>query len=134
MELSKTQRDFSITNFEDYNGFMCSLQKSSLATENCIWFGINETKLTVFADKSKGAYIETDMPENFSVNTRMHLTQVRVKELLPFLQRFAETGDLESEFTPNVNEVYSPDALGLCRNCGENHFKHKERGFVCNEA
>ena len=43
----------------------------------------------------KVKYIITDMPANFDVDSRMHLTQDQVKALLPLLQKFAETGELE---------------------------------------
>lgn len=51
--------------------------------------------MTIFENESKGRYIETEMPKTFDVNARMHLTQEQVKELLPILQKFAETGELE---------------------------------------
>ena len=95
MEIKHTQRGFSLVEFEDRYGEKCSLQKSSLATEDAIWFGIDKPKLTVFENENKGKYIVTDMPSNFDVSARMHLTQDMVKELLPLLQKFAETGELE---------------------------------------
>ena len=63
-----TERGFAIINFEDRYDFKCSLQKSSLATEDCIWFGVD--------------------------GNRMHLTPDMVTMLLPHLKRFARTGDL----------------------------------------
>lgn len=74
MKKTKTLRGFDRIDFKDrYNQF-CSLQKSSLASEDAIWLGVD---------------IDLDGKEN----TRMHLTREQVKELLPHLQRFAETGD-----------------------------------------
>ena len=78
MKLEKTERGFGRTEFVDRYGSECSLQKSSLATEDCIWFGVH--KSFVKGDKS---------------STRMHLTQDMVKELLPFLKKFVKTGELE---------------------------------------
>jgi hypothetical protein len=95
MELRTTQRGFTIGNFIDRYGNQCSVQKSSLATEDAIWLGIDNPKLTVFQDKQKGKYIITDMPETFSVDSRMHLTREQVAELLPILQRFVETGEID---------------------------------------
>jgi len=95
MELTATQRGFSLAKFTDRYGNQCSIQKSSLATEDAIWFGIDNPKLTIFENASKGKYIITDMPANFDVDSRMHLTQDQVKALLPLLQKFAETGELE---------------------------------------
>lgn len=92
--MNKTERGFAISEFTDRYGEKCSLQKSSLATEDAIWFGVSKPKLTVFEDSSHGKYLVTEMPENFSVSARMHLTQDMVKDLLPHLQKFVETGEL----------------------------------------
>lgn len=94
MQMNKTNRGFDIAKFTDLYNNECSLQKSSLATEDAIWLGISNTKLTVFEDESKGKYKIIDMPENLSVNTRMHLSRQQVADLLPFLQNFVETGYL----------------------------------------
>lgn len=94
MEIEQTQRGFDITKFTDRYGAQCSLQKSSIATEDCIWLGIDNPKLTVFENKNKGRYIITEMPDNFDVNARMHLTREMVQEMLPYLQKFAESGEL----------------------------------------
>lgn len=67
-EFRTTERGFDIHDFMDHYGEPCSLQKSSLATEDCIWFGTNKN--------------------------RMHLTQEHVRALLPALQKFADTGEL----------------------------------------
>lgn len=69
MKTEKTQRGFSIVNFTDLYGAECSLQKSSLATEDAIWLGVD--------------------------TARMHLTQEQVSELLPLLQKFVNTGELQ---------------------------------------
>ncbi len=70
MEVKHTSRGFAIVNFKDHYGLHCSLQKSSLADQDAIWLGGN------------GA-------------DRMHLTQDHVAALLPILQRFVETGEIE---------------------------------------
>lgn len=94
MKIGNTGRGFGIIEFKDRYGLKCSLQKSSLATEDAIWFGIDNPDLIVFEDENKGAYIKTKMPQTFGVNSRMHLTQDQVRELLPYLQKFAETGNI----------------------------------------
>jgi hypothetical protein len=68
MNIEKTEHGFDIIEFLDRYNNRCSLQKSSLATEDCIWLGVNES--------------------------RMHLTQDQVKALLPYLQRFVDTGEI----------------------------------------
>jgi len=94
MKIEKTNRGFDIASFTDSYGEVCSLQKSSAAFVDKIWLGISKPTLTVFENESKGKYIVTNMPENFSVNARMHLTREQVAELLPYLQKFVETGNL----------------------------------------
>jgi hypothetical protein len=83
MNIEKTERGFDIIEFLDRYGNGCSLQKSSLATEDCIWLGVNES--------------------------RMHLTQGQVKALLPYLQRFVDTGELGAVETQGQ---YMPEELG----------------------
>lgn len=63
-------RGFLRGQFTDRYGFPCSIQKSSLATEDCIWLG-------------------RDL-------VRMHLTREMAAELIPLLQHFVETGELPS--------------------------------------
>jgi hypothetical protein len=66
--LSPTQRGFLRAEFTDRYGEKCSIQKSSLAFEDCIWLGVNEH--------------------------RMHLTQEQAKALIPHLHHFVKTGEL----------------------------------------
>jgi hypothetical protein len=72
MKRVKTGRGFVIYEFKDRCDENCSLQKSSLATEDAIWLGID------LQDASK----------------RMHLTVEQVQELIPVLQKFVETGEI----------------------------------------
>ena len=76
MKWKKTTRGFDRGEFVDRYRQKCSIQKSSLATEDCIWLGVD--------NNIKG--------EN--VGERMHLTQEAVKRLLPYLNHFARTGEL----------------------------------------
>jgi len=94
MEDRVTERGFKISEFTDSYGKECSLQKSSSAMEDKIWFGISNPQLTVFENEQRGAYLVTEMPKNFSVNSRMHLTRKMVADLLPHLERFVKTGEL----------------------------------------
>lgn len=68
MKKELTQRGFTIYKFKDSNGEDCSLQKSSVATEDLIWLGQGES--------------------------RMHLTQEQASMLIVKLAEFVETGDL----------------------------------------
>ena len=76
MKVKKTQRGFSLIEFLDRYKQKCSLQKSSLATEDAIWLGV-------------------DVDIEGKGSSRMHLTKKQVKAILPHLQRFVETGSIE---------------------------------------
>ena len=72
----KTPRGFSRATFIDRYNSHCSIQKSSIAGEDCIWLGTDTS---------------TDG------TSRMHLTQEMVKALLPALMEFAYTGELPND-------------------------------------
>lgn len=95
IELKKTQtsRGFDLVEFRDGNDIPCSLQKSSAAQEDMIWLGCDEPNAKVFPGNGTGWH-DYQLPENVSCTTRMHLTRDQVEELLPFLKRFAKTGDI----------------------------------------
>lgn len=114
MEMKKTNRGFKKMTFEDRYNDECSLQESSLATENAIWFGIEDPKPQIMAsdavklghedllDESKGpekfnGWVEWPIPDEVSLSTRMHLTVPLIEELLPYLNYFAITGRLPSK-------------------------------------
>jgi hypothetical protein len=92
LELRMTPRGFSRIEFTDRYGIQCSLQESSLATEAAIWFGVNNANPQVCIP-GKG-WTPVPLPEGTVCTDRMHLTQDMVRELLPLLQQFAETGEL----------------------------------------
>lgn len=104
MTLKQTQRGFDFVEFEDHNGVNCSLQKSSLATEDAIWLGVNDADPQIMAKDAAAHGIETEetvgwvpypVPDAVLLKTRMHLTQEQVRQLLPYLNCFALTGRLE---------------------------------------
>lgn len=70
---SETERGFKIGEFYDRNSMPCTIQKSSLATEDCIWLGRNGSGVDSFA--------------------RMHLTREQVADILPALIGFSHTGE-----------------------------------------
>ena len=98
MEIKKTERGFAIANFKDSYGCDCSIQKSSLATEDRIWLGANKLDIREF--KAGEGWIEHPefdkgtFEHHYTGNTRMHLTREQVAELLPILQKFVETGEI----------------------------------------
>lgn len=71
MKKDVTNRGFSVIHFTDSRGVKCSLQKSSLATEDAIWLGVD-----------------------YASTTHMHLTKEQASEIIKVLQVFVETGDL----------------------------------------
>ena len=98
MDFTAANRGFLVAEFTDQNGVKCSLQESSLATEACVWLGCNEIGLKKFIPYKGWENVELEQNDPHGVthiaNTRMHLTQEMVRNLLPALQHFAETGEL----------------------------------------
>ena len=91
-ELHKTSRGFARVDFTDLNDAACSLQKSSLATEAAIWLGPDHADPRYL--KPGQGWVRLPFPEGTLFTTRMHLTRQQVKNLLPYLIQFAETGEL----------------------------------------
>ena len=81
MKIIKLDRGFRCSEFIDLHGKVCSIQESSLATDNAIWLGCDAGTHTKSGD------IELCL-------SRMHLSQEQVAELLPLLQHFVDTGEL----------------------------------------
>lgn len=77
VKIKKNSRHFKYVSFEDLNGSKCSVQESSLATDNAIWLGVDSPSSEYRIEKA---------------SVRMHLNQKQVKKLIPFLQKFVETG------------------------------------------
>ena len=94
--MKHTNRGFAFDNFNDYNGVKCSIQKSSIATEDCIWLGAEQIGLKHFKayEGWKDVELVQTMSEHYIANNRMHLSREQVAELLPILQRFVDTGEL----------------------------------------
>jgi hypothetical protein len=87
--VKRTERGFDILEITDRYGEKCSLQKSSLATEDCIWLGLHNPTIRAI-DSGE----EIPLPVGSTIGGRMHLTRAMVRILLPYLKYFAETGDL----------------------------------------
>lgn len=104
MKIAKTARGFALGQFKDLYKKKCSIQKSSLATTDAIWFGIDDPTPEIMASHAARFGVKTTetvgwvpypIPEEVSLSTRMHLTRAQVKRLLPLLQKFVDTGELE---------------------------------------
>ena len=98
-----TSRGFAVMGFTDFYGHRCSVQKSSLATKDAIWLGVNDADPQIMASDAKEHGVKTNLitgwipypiPDAVQLTTRMHLTQEQVQELLPILMYFANTGEL----------------------------------------
>lgn len=85
MKIEFNERGFAYAEFEDRYKQKCSIQKSSLATEDCIWLGVDV-----------GIPIELG-GDGKKIMGRMHLTQEMAAELIPILQRFVNTGELTNK-------------------------------------
>lgn len=104
LEMTKTHRGFALIEFRDRYDLPCSLQKSSIATEDCIWLGVSEVtpkimasdaiKLGIPTGGQTTGWIDVVLPEEVSLSSRMHLTQEMAAALIPVLQKFVETGEL----------------------------------------
>ncbi len=99
--MKKTQRGFSYQEFKDTRGNKCSIQKSSIATEDRIWLGSNELGLEGFYPNTHEPWrplTEMEIKIKFGCidivdNCRMELNRKQVARLIPLLQKFVDTGD-----------------------------------------
>lgn len=82
IDLIETSRGFVRGEFRDRYNAQCSIQKSSLATEDCVWLGCDHETIHETTGEKCGA--------------RMHLTRELAAELIPILQGFVETGELHA--------------------------------------
>jgi len=98
IKMDKTNRGFATGKFIDRYNQECSIQKSSLATEKAIWLGVDNANPKILACKVNGGipngWVDYKIPEDVLLSTRMHLTQDMVKELIPVLQKFVKTGEI----------------------------------------
>ena len=93
-EKTYTNRGFALKRFVDQSGLDCSVQLSSLATEDCVWVGISKPKVQ-YNPRNNTGWHDVPMPEgDVVIDSRMHLTQEQAGWLAEQLRHFAETGDL----------------------------------------
>lgn len=98
-----TNRGFALIEFSDLYGYQCSIQKSSLATDDAIWFGVDDPKPQIMASQvgqvnpetgEVSGWVPYPIPDGVLISSRMHLNKEQVAALLPILQAFVDTGDL----------------------------------------
>ncbi len=95
-----TERGFPVITFQDRYNVECSIQRSSLAFENAVWFGVDEPDPRILIPFRPGlppevrGWMPYPLPENVHITTRMHITKEQMQALLPILTHFAQTGEL----------------------------------------
>jgi len=97
---SKTERGFHLIEFIDLYGSNCSLQKSSLATDDAVWLGVDDACPKILGSHvtaSGVGWVHVKLDPQIKLTTRMHLSRDQVRAMLPILERFVETGELEPE-------------------------------------
>lgn len=120
-----TGRGFNIVYFKDANGVLCTLQRSSIMCDEAhIWLGAKEIGLKHLAIGKENSWQDVSTAstdeDHYTANNRMHLTQAQVRELLPVLSHFAETGEISHpivgvQFPPETKAravFVSPFAIG----------------------
>ena len=99
---SETHRGFKYTKFTDTYDTECSLQISS-SVEERIWFGVDDANPKILVSRAKehglepqgkNGWMSYPIPDDVLLTTRMHLSREQVKELLPYLINFVETGEI----------------------------------------
>lgn len=94
----KTNRGFSIIRFNDRYGIPCNIQKSSLATQDCIWLGVEDGNPQIMAKdvmENGIGWVKYPIPDKVMLTTRMHLNQEQAKWLVEILNKFIETGNID---------------------------------------
>jgi hypothetical protein len=92
-EMRDNGRGFRTTTFKDRYGQECSLQKSSLASEDCVWLGVNDPTPKMYM--AGEGWQNIPMPKgDVLLSGSMHLTREMVKTLLPSLKKFVKTGNI----------------------------------------
>ena len=102
MEYKENGRGYKVLLFKDVDENECSLQESSLI-EPAIWIGLDHIQPKLFLpdiDKTMQGWINYPISECVKLFGRMELTQQQVKELLPYLQFFAE-----NEVLPEKDDI-----------------------------
>ena len=97
MMRGKTGRGFDIITFDDLYNKHCSIQKSSLASADAIWIGIDDAEPEILAMHTKEGgtgWVPFYIPKEVSLHTRMHLTRKQASKILKVLIKFVVTGNI----------------------------------------
>ncbi len=101
----KTERGFELIEFYDTNNQVCTVQQSSIASENRIWLGLKTASPSVMKtdaqrmglslDGDATGWMDYPIPDEVSLNTRMHLNREQVQDLVLKLQQWLDSGSFE---------------------------------------
>lgn len=100
-----TERGFQRLVFRDHYGVESSIQQSSGDTE-AIWFGVDDADPRILATHANRmgfpnpsgettGWVPFHVPNEVLLSTRMLLTTEQVRNIIPVLQRFVDTGKLD---------------------------------------
>lgn len=96
MEKRTTERGFEIIEFTDQKGVKCSIQESSLYLP-CVWIGVNNANPQIMASQAvlfgletteTQGWVDYPIPEEVSLNTRMHLDKPMLREFIDTLEEY----------------------------------------------
>ena len=108
MDKRKTSRGFDIVTFTDLYDAKCSIQESSLASQDAIWLGIDDPNPQILVSDARrlGVNVDNDIhavatgwqscpiPKEVSLTTRMHLNRKQAKAIVRILNKFIRTGSI----------------------------------------
>jgi len=114
-EVEQTHRGFDVIHFDDGNGERCSVQCSSAIDDteqglnqpgsSFLWIGPDDANPKIMASKAAMHGVKTTattgwvpypVPDEVLMNTRMHLHREHVQELVQVLNRWLESGTLDT--------------------------------------
>ena len=89
---SRTGRGFALYEWVDSYGEKCSIQKSSIATADMLWLGVDSPSVQLVG--RVGPPRPFELPPDAMVSSRMHITRAQARKPAKLLAHFAETGEL----------------------------------------
>ena len=133
MQLKVTERGFKFYEFKDKNGYVCSLQKSSSADEDCIWLGIDSLNPKKLVDNEGWVDASEDIPKDIQFTTRMHIDRNQAYDLMRHLECFVETGEILDISDDDLSYLalnWSMDRENIIRIAGGTDSKDKIIGDI----
>lgn len=105
----KTARGFEVNHFKDTYDLDCSIQDSSIATDDRIWLGVHNAPIKIMVKDinafracdivpegaNEHSWCTVELPEEALVESRMHLNRKQARELAEELLYFADNGHIK---------------------------------------